>query len=82
MLTYLALAIGGWLLLSLVLFLVSAQVNTGSLPKSATNALSPGGNMLTSTDTILVNNGGGNFSYTSGTVSHGNFGKATPSSIG
>jgi LCP family protein required for cell wall assembly len=41
-------------LLSLVLFLVSAQVNTGSLPKSATNALSPGGNMLTSTDTILV----------------------------
>ena len=53
-LKYLAIAIGAWLLLSLVLFLVSAQVNTGSLPKSATNALTPGGNMLTSTDTILV----------------------------
>jgi LCP family protein required for cell wall assembly len=53
-LKYLAIAIGAWLLLSLVLFLVSAQVNTGSLPNSATKALTPGGNMLTSTDTILV----------------------------
>src|ERR1700729_2749751 len=53
-LKYIAIAIVSWLLLSLVLFLVSAQVNSGSLPKSAINALSPGGNMLTSTDTILV----------------------------
>src|SRR5262249_15932281 len=51
-LKYLAIAIGAWLLLSLVLFLVSAQINSGGLPASATNALSPGGNMLTSTNTI------------------------------
>jgi anionic cell wall polymer biosynthesis LytR-Cps2A-Psr (LCP) family protein len=53
-LKYLAIAIVGWLLLSLVLFLVSAQIESGSLPSSAVAALSPGGNMLTSTDTILV----------------------------
>jgi LCP family protein required for cell wall assembly len=53
-LKYLAIAIVGWLLLSLVLFLVSAQIESGSLPSSATAALSSGGNMLTSTDTILV----------------------------
>jgi LCP family protein required for cell wall assembly len=51
---YLALAIVGWLLLSLVLFLVSAQVQSGSLPNSVGTALAPGGNMLTSTDTVLV----------------------------
>jgi LCP family protein required for cell wall assembly len=53
-LKYLAIAIVGWLLLSLVLFLVSAQIESGSLPSSATAALSSGGNMITSTDTILV----------------------------
>jgi LCP family protein required for cell wall assembly len=51
---YLGAAILGWLLLSLVLFLISAQVQSGSLPSSAGNALTSGGNMLTSTDTVLV----------------------------
>jgi LCP family protein required for cell wall assembly len=46
--------IAAWLLLSLVLFLVSASVNQGSLPASAEAALSSGGNMLTSTDTVLI----------------------------
>ncbi|MGI8506633.1 MAG: LCP family protein [Solirubrobacteraceae bacterium] len=53
-LKYVALAIVAWLLLSLVLFLVSAQIQSGSLPSSAQAALAPGSNMLTSTDTILV----------------------------
>ena len=53
-LVYLACAIGGWLLLSLVLFLISAQVQSGSLPNSATAALSSGPNMITGTDTVLV----------------------------
>jgi LCP family protein required for cell wall assembly len=51
---YLAFAIVGWLVLSLVLFLVSAQIQSGSLPNSADAALASGGNMLTSTDTVLV----------------------------
>jgi LCP family protein required for cell wall assembly len=53
-LVYLACAIGGWLLLSLVLFLISAQVQSGSLPSSATAALTSGPNMITGTDTVLV----------------------------
>jgi LCP family protein required for cell wall assembly len=53
-LAYLATAIVAWLLLSLVLFMVSAQVQSGSVPNSVSAALSPGGNMLTSTDTVLV----------------------------
>ncbi|MGH2867885.1 MAG: LCP family protein [Solirubrobacteraceae bacterium] len=53
-LKYLALAIVGWLLLSAVLFLISAQVQSGSIPGSVSNALAPGGNMVTSTDTVLV----------------------------
>jgi LCP family protein required for cell wall assembly len=53
-LKYLALAIGAWLLLSLVLFLISAQTNQGNLPASASSALASGGNMLTSTDTVLI----------------------------
>jgi LCP family protein required for cell wall assembly len=44
----------GWLLLSLVLFIISAQVGSGSLPKSGQAALASGPNMLTSTDTVLV----------------------------
>jgi LCP family protein required for cell wall assembly len=51
---YLAIAIGAWLLLSLVLFIISAQIETGNLPVSASNALSPGGNMITSADTVLI----------------------------
>ena len=43
-----------WLLLSFVLFLVSAQIQSGSVPQSALNALAPGPNMLTGTDTVLV----------------------------
>src|ERR1700733_7823365 len=43
-LKYLAIAIVGWLLLSVVLFLISAQIQSGSLPSSAIAALSPGGN--------------------------------------
>jgi LCP family protein required for cell wall assembly len=53
-LKYVAIAIVAWLLLSLVLFIVSAQIEQGKLPASATAALSSGGNMLTSTDTVLV----------------------------
>jgi LCP family protein required for cell wall assembly len=53
-LKYLAIAIASWLLLSLLLFLVSAQVNQGNLPASAQSALHSGGNMLTSTDTVLI----------------------------
>jgi LCP family protein required for cell wall assembly len=53
-LKYLALAIVGWLLLSGVLFLISAQLQSGSIPSSVSNALTPGGNMVTSTDSVLV----------------------------
>ncbi len=53
-LKYLALAIGAWLLVSLVLFVVSAQIEQGNLPDSAKAGLSSGSNMLTSTDTVLI----------------------------
>jgi LCP family protein required for cell wall assembly len=53
-LKYLVLAIIAWLVLSLVLFLVSASIQSGSVPDSVSAALTPGGNMLTSTDTVLV----------------------------
>ena len=53
-LKYLVLFVVGWLLLSAVLFLVSAQVQSGSVPNSVSTALTPGGNMVTSTDTVLV----------------------------
>jgi LCP family protein required for cell wall assembly len=53
-LKYLVVAIVAWLVLSLVLFLVSAQVQSGSVPSSVSASLSPGSNMLTSTDTVLV----------------------------
>jgi LCP family protein required for cell wall assembly len=53
-LKYVAIAVAAWLLLSLVLFIVSAQIEQGNLPNSASAALSTGGNMLTSTDTVLV----------------------------
>jgi LCP family protein required for cell wall assembly len=51
---YLLVAIFAWLALSLALFLISAQVEQGSLPSDATAALSSGGNMLFSADTILI----------------------------
>jgi LCP family protein required for cell wall assembly len=53
-LKWVGVAIVSWLLLSLVLFLVSAQVEQVSVPDSAKAALSSGGNMLTSADTVLV----------------------------
>jgi LCP family protein required for cell wall assembly len=53
-LKYLVVAIVAWLLLSFVLFLVSAEIQSGSIPNSVQAALTPGGNMLTSTDTVLV----------------------------
>jgi LCP family protein required for cell wall assembly len=53
-LKWLAIAIGAWLLLSLILFVISDEIESGSLPASAEAALSGGGNMVTSTDTLLV----------------------------
>jgi LCP family protein required for cell wall assembly len=53
-LKYLLVAIVGWLVLSLVLFIISAQSQQGNLPQSAVAALTSGPNMLTSTDTILI----------------------------
>lgn len=53
-LKYVAIAVLAWLLLSLVLFIVSAQIEQGNLPPSASSALSTGPNMVTSTDTVLV----------------------------
>ncbi|MGN6171160.1 MAG: LCP family protein [Solirubrobacteraceae bacterium] len=54
MLKYLAIAVVAWLLLSLVLFMVSAGTQSVPLPSSASKALTPGGNMLTSANTILI----------------------------
>ena len=54
MLKWVAIAIVAWLLLSLVLFIISAQIEQGNLPDSAKRALASGGNMLTSTDTVLI----------------------------
>jgi LCP family protein required for cell wall assembly len=43
-----------WLVLSLVIFIISAQTQQGTLPASADAALSSGGNMLFSANTILI----------------------------
>jgi LCP family protein required for cell wall assembly len=51
---YLVLAVVAWLALSLVLFVVSAEIERGKLPAAAVRELKPGGNMLTSTDTVLI----------------------------
>ena len=51
---YLALAIGAWLLVSLVLFLVSAQIQSSKISDAASAKLSGGGYPLTSANTILV----------------------------
>jgi LCP family protein required for cell wall assembly len=53
-LKYVAIAVVAWVLLSLVLFLVSAQIETGKLPSSASNALTSGPNMITGTDNVLI----------------------------
>ncbi|MBV9473138.1 MAG: LCP family protein [Solirubrobacterales bacterium] len=47
-------AVVAWLTLSLVLFLISAQMQSGSIPDSAKAALASGSNMVTGTDTVLV----------------------------
>jgi LCP family protein required for cell wall assembly len=53
-LRYLALAVAGWLLVSLVLFLVSAQIQSAKISDAADARLSGGGYPLTSPNTILV----------------------------
>lgn len=53
-LKYLALAILGWLLLSVVLFVVSAQIEQGKVSDRAKSALASGGFPLTSGNTVLV----------------------------
>jgi LCP family protein required for cell wall assembly len=50
---WLALAVGGWLLLSLVLFLVSAQIQDG-VSADAKNALSKGGSMFGGTNILVL----------------------------
>src|SRR5690242_9024986 len=51
---YVALALGAWLLLSLVLFMVSAQIQSSKISDAAASKLSGGGYPLTSPNTILV----------------------------
>jgi LCP family protein required for cell wall assembly len=53
-LKWLVLAVVGWLLLSLVLFLISAQIEASKTPDSADRQLTGGGFPLTSANTILV----------------------------
>jgi LCP family protein required for cell wall assembly len=43
-----------WLVLSFVLFMVSAQIETSKLSSNVSDALTSGGNMITSTDTVLI----------------------------
>ena len=54
LLLWVALAIGAWLALSLVLFLVSAQIERGKVSDEAKAALKPAGFPLTSPNTILI----------------------------
>jgi LCP family protein required for cell wall assembly len=53
-LRWIALAIAGWLALSLVLFLVSAQIERGKVSAEAKAALRSAGFPLTSANTILI----------------------------
>ena len=53
-LKYLVLALVAWVALSFVLFMISAQERAGNLPAGAENALSSGGPMLTSANTVLI----------------------------
>ena len=50
----LAIALVSWLLLSFVLFMVSATQQAGTIPAAAKAELASGGNMLTSANTILI----------------------------
>jgi LCP family protein required for cell wall assembly len=53
-LLWLALAVAGWLALSLVLFLVSAEIQRSKVSDAAKTALKPAGFPLTSANTILL----------------------------
>jgi LCP family protein required for cell wall assembly len=53
-LKWVAIAVVAWLVLSVILFMISAQIETGNLPSSASDALSSGPNMLTGTATVLI----------------------------
>jgi LCP family protein required for cell wall assembly len=53
-LKYVAIAVVAWILLSLVLFLISAQIETSKLPSSVSDALTSGPNMVTGTSTVLI----------------------------
>ncbi len=48
------LAVVGWVLLSLILFVISAQQHAGNLPAGAQSELTGGGPMLFSPNTVLV----------------------------
>src|SRR5579884_3910939 len=50
----LLIALFAWLLLSFVLFLISASSQSGGVPSDAEAALASGPNMITGTDTVLV----------------------------
>ena len=50
---YLVLAVVGWLVLSFALFMISAGEAPG-VPSAALSELTPGGNRLTSADTVLI----------------------------
>src|ERR1700685_1938423 len=51
---WIVIAVIFWVLLSAVLFLISASINSGSLPKGAQSQLSGGGPILTSANTVLI----------------------------
>jgi LCP family protein required for cell wall assembly len=53
-LKYVAIAVVAWILLSVVLFILSASIETSKLPSSVSDALASGPNMVTGTDTILI----------------------------
>jgi LCP family protein required for cell wall assembly len=47
-------AVLAWLLLSFVLFVISAQTNTGSLPANASTQLAGGSTLLISPETVMI----------------------------
>jgi LCP family protein required for cell wall assembly len=51
---WLVLLVVGWVLLSVVLFLISSEVNAGDLPSGAQAELSGSGPILTSANTVLI----------------------------
>jgi LCP family protein required for cell wall assembly len=53
-LKWIVVAIVSWILLSLVLFLISAETKAGNLPSGAESQLSGGGPILTSANTVLI----------------------------